>query len=176
MYFMCFSCCWQITAGICSCQVCNQHYKGEQEELTGKTAATQLWPSGNTIFQVGKHVHYCYKDDSVTSDSLQEEEIFTSLSAARSLLEQKQHRPLLLVEDSALEDFAGTYPALVFVQECAYEIGLYFFSILRLCSWVILSRSNWKRLLFVCRHRHIRAECCRHRTCSWSIYGHVLYF
>uniref|UniRef100_A0AAQ6A7C9 Haloacid dehalogenase-like hydrolase domain-containing protein 2 n=1 Tax=Amphiprion ocellaris TaxID=80972 RepID=A0AAQ6A7C9_AMPOC len=38
---------------------------------------------------------------------LQENEIFTSLSAARSLLEQKQHRPLLLVEDSALEDFTG---------------------------------------------------------------------
>ena len=40
--------------------------------------------------------------------TLQENEIFTSLSAARSLLEQKQHRPLLLVEDSALEDFTGT--------------------------------------------------------------------
>lgn len=40
--------------------------------------------------------------------TLQEKEIFTSLSAARSLLEQKQHRPLLLVEDSALEDFTGT--------------------------------------------------------------------
>ncbi|XP_034457916.1 haloacid dehalogenase-like hydrolase domain-containing protein 2 [Hippoglossus hippoglossus] len=39
--------------------------------------------------------------------NLQEKEIFTSLSAARSLLEQKQHRPLLLVEDSALEDFTG---------------------------------------------------------------------
>lgn len=38
---------------------------------------------------------------------LEEKEIFTSLSAARSLLEQKQHRPLLLVEDSALEDFKG---------------------------------------------------------------------
>ncbi|XP_045922749.1 haloacid dehalogenase-like hydrolase domain-containing protein 2 isoform X4 [Micropterus dolomieu] len=38
---------------------------------------------------------------------VQEKEIFTSLSAARSLLEQKQHRPLLLVEDSALEDFTG---------------------------------------------------------------------
>ncbi|PWA26578.1 hypothetical protein CCH79_00000717, partial [Gambusia affinis] len=38
---------------------------------------------------------------------LQEKEIFTSLSAARSLLEQKQHKPLLLVEDSALEDFTG---------------------------------------------------------------------
>ncbi|AWP15030.1 Haloacid dehalogenase-like hydrolase domain-containing protein 2 isoform 3 [Scophthalmus maximus] len=38
---------------------------------------------------------------------VQEKEIFTSLSAARSLLEQEQHRPLLLVEDSALEDFAG---------------------------------------------------------------------
>lgn len=40
--------------------------------------------------------------------TVQENEIFTSLSAARSLLEQKQHRPLLLVEDSALEDFTGT--------------------------------------------------------------------
>ncbi|XP_074547284.1 haloacid dehalogenase-like hydrolase domain-containing protein 2 [Halichoeres trimaculatus] len=39
--------------------------------------------------------------------NLQEQEIFTSLSAARNLIEQKQHRPLLLVEDSALEDFAG---------------------------------------------------------------------
>ncbi|KAK2818956.1 hypothetical protein Q5P01_024517 [Channa striata] len=38
---------------------------------------------------------------------LKEKEIFTSLSAARSLLEQKQHRPLLLVEDGALEDFTG---------------------------------------------------------------------
>ncbi|XP_072309886.1 haloacid dehalogenase-like hydrolase domain-containing protein 2 [Eucyclogobius newberryi] len=38
---------------------------------------------------------------------LQEKEIFTSLTAARSLLEQKQHRPLLLVDDSALEDFTG---------------------------------------------------------------------
>lgn len=40
--------------------------------------------------------------------TLQEKEIFTSLSAARSLLEQKKHRPLLLLEDSALEDFTGT--------------------------------------------------------------------
>uniref|UniRef100_A0A8C2X894 Haloacid dehalogenase-like hydrolase domain-containing protein 2 n=1 Tax=Cyclopterus lumpus TaxID=8103 RepID=A0A8C2X894_CYCLU len=38
---------------------------------------------------------------------LQEKEIFTSLSAARSLLEQEQLRPLLLVEDGALEDFTG---------------------------------------------------------------------
>uniref|UniRef100_H3CGI5 Haloacid dehalogenase-like hydrolase domain-containing protein 2 n=1 Tax=Tetraodon nigroviridis TaxID=99883 RepID=H3CGI5_TETNG len=38
---------------------------------------------------------------------VQETEIFTSLSAARSLLEQKGHRPLLLVEESALEDFRG---------------------------------------------------------------------
>ncbi|XP_061590368.1 haloacid dehalogenase-like hydrolase domain-containing protein 2 [Cololabis saira] len=38
---------------------------------------------------------------------LTEKELFTSLSAARSLLEQKQLRPMLLVEDSALEDFTG---------------------------------------------------------------------
>lgn len=41
------------------------------------------------------------------SFDLQEKEIFTSLTAARNLLEQKQHRPLLLVDDSALEDFTG---------------------------------------------------------------------
>lgn len=39
----------------------------------------------------------------------QEREIFTSLSAARSLLEQEGHRPLLLVEESALEDFTGGF-------------------------------------------------------------------
>ncbi|XP_033981905.1 haloacid dehalogenase-like hydrolase domain-containing protein 2 [Trematomus bernacchii] len=38
---------------------------------------------------------------------IQEKEIFTSLSAARSLVERKQLRPLLLLEDSALEDFTG---------------------------------------------------------------------
>ncbi|MBN3301052.1 haloacid dehalogenase-like hydrolase domain-containing protein 2 isoform X2 [Amia ocellicauda] len=38
---------------------------------------------------------------------IKENEIFTSLSAARSLLEQQQVRPLLLVEDGALEDFTG---------------------------------------------------------------------
>lgn len=38
---------------------------------------------------------------------IQEQEIFTSLTAACSLLEQRKVRPLLLVEDSALEDFSG---------------------------------------------------------------------
>ncbi|XP_067106189.1 haloacid dehalogenase-like hydrolase domain-containing protein 2 isoform X2 [Osmerus mordax] len=38
---------------------------------------------------------------------LEEREIFTSLSAACRLLEQRRERPLLLVEDSALEDFSG---------------------------------------------------------------------
>ncbi|NXD44412.1 HDHD2 protein, partial [Copsychus sechellarum] len=36
-----------------------------------------------------------------------EHEIFTSLTAARNLLEQQQVRPLLLVDDKALPDFAG---------------------------------------------------------------------
>lgn len=39
----------------------------------------------------------------------QESEVFTSLSAARSLLEQEGQRPLLLVEESALEDFTGGF-------------------------------------------------------------------
>ncbi|KAF5897934.1 katanin p60 ATPase-containing subunit A-like 2 isoform X2, partial [Clarias magur] len=41
------------------------------------------------------------------SFEIDEREIFTSLTGARNLLEQKQVRPLLLVEDSALEDFTG---------------------------------------------------------------------
>lgn len=36
-----------------------------------------------------------------------EHEIFTSLTAARNLLEQKQVRPLLLVDEKALPDFTG---------------------------------------------------------------------
>ncbi|XP_036385666.1 haloacid dehalogenase-like hydrolase domain-containing protein 2 [Megalops cyprinoides] len=39
--------------------------------------------------------------------SIQEQEIFTSLTAARNLVEQNSVRPLLLLEDSALEDFSG---------------------------------------------------------------------
>nr|XP_006003598.2 PREDICTED: haloacid dehalogenase-like hydrolase domain-containing protein 2 [Latimeria chalumnae] len=38
---------------------------------------------------------------------ISEAEIFTSLTAARNVLEQKHIRPLLLVEDSALKDFKG---------------------------------------------------------------------
>lgn len=38
---------------------------------------------------------------------ISENEIFTSLTAARSLLEQKQVRPMLLVDDRALPDFKG---------------------------------------------------------------------
>ncbi|KAF4081842.1 hypothetical protein AMELA_G00144960 [Ameiurus melas] len=41
------------------------------------------------------------------SFDIEEREIFTSLTAARNLLELKDVRPLLLVEDSAREDFAG---------------------------------------------------------------------
>ncbi|XP_038599611.1 haloacid dehalogenase-like hydrolase domain-containing protein 2 isoform X1 [Tachyglossus aculeatus] len=36
-----------------------------------------------------------------------EDEIFTSLTAARNLVEQKQVRPMLLVDDRALPDFQG---------------------------------------------------------------------
>lgn len=49
----------------------------------------------------------------------QESEVFTSLSAARSLLEQKGQRPLLLVEESALEDFTGGFPLLQLLAELA---------------------------------------------------------
>lgn len=38
---------------------------------------------------------------------ISEDEIFTSLTAARNLVEQKQVRPMLLVDDRALPDFTG---------------------------------------------------------------------
>ncbi|XP_060546741.1 haloacid dehalogenase-like hydrolase domain-containing protein 2 isoform X1 [Pantherophis guttatus] len=38
---------------------------------------------------------------------IKEDEIFTSLTAARNLLEQKKVRPLLMVEKNALHDFTG---------------------------------------------------------------------
>lgn len=41
---------------------------------------------------------------------ISEDEIFTSLTAARNLVEQKGVRPMLLVHDSALPDFKGTGP------------------------------------------------------------------
>lgn len=41
---------------------------------------------------------------------ISEEEIFTSLTAARNLVEQKGVRPMLLVHDSALPDFQGIRP------------------------------------------------------------------
>lgn len=38
---------------------------------------------------------------------ISEDEIFTSLTAARNLVEQKQVRPMLLIDDRALPDFKG---------------------------------------------------------------------
>jgi ribonucleotide monophosphatase NagD (HAD superfamily) len=38
---------------------------------------------------------------------ISEDEIFTSLTAARNLIEQKQVRPMLLVDDRALPEFTG---------------------------------------------------------------------
>lgn len=38
---------------------------------------------------------------------ISEDEIFTSLTAARNLVEQKQVQPMLLVDDRALPDFKG---------------------------------------------------------------------
>ncbi|ESO07325.1 hypothetical protein HELRODRAFT_134995, partial [Helobdella robusta] len=38
---------------------------------------------------------------------IEKDEIFTSLTAARSVIDEKKLRPFLLLEDCALEDFAG---------------------------------------------------------------------
>jgi len=44
---------------------------------------------------------------------ISEDEIFTSLTAARNLVEQKQVRPMLLVDDRALPDFKGQFHVLL---------------------------------------------------------------
>ena len=41
--------CCQVASGVCGCEVCDQHNKGEQEEPTGATAAPQLQPPGKNI-------------------------------------------------------------------------------------------------------------------------------
>lgn len=38
---------------------------------------------------------------------ISEDEVFTSLSAARQLVEKRQLRPMLLLEQDALQDFEG---------------------------------------------------------------------
>ena len=38
---------------------------------------------------------------------IEADEIFTPLTAARKLIEKKNVRPLLMVDDKALEDFEG---------------------------------------------------------------------
>lgn len=56
---------------------------------------------------------------------IEEQEIFTSLTAARKLLEHKSVRPLLLVENSALEDFAGELRKLVLKSHCKKRINVF---------------------------------------------------
>lgn len=43
-------------------------------------------------------------------DSIEEGEIFTSLTAARDVVARKQLRPLLMIDDAALSDFHGVLP------------------------------------------------------------------
>ena len=45
-------------------------------------------------------------------------EIFTSLTAARGLVEQKQVRPLLLLEETAKEDFEGIHYVINLITCC----------------------------------------------------------
>lgn len=65
-------------------------------------------PAGGAVGPVDPYfAPWCFIPLLISDMASQETEIFTSLSAARSLLEQEGHRPLLLVEESALEDFTG---------------------------------------------------------------------
>ena len=45
--------------------------------------------------------------DDCTGFSVGEEEVFTTLTATRRLLEREGLRPMLLLEDSSMEDFEG---------------------------------------------------------------------
>uniref|UniRef100_A0A2K6CF13 Haloacid dehalogenase-like hydrolase domain-containing protein 2 n=1 Tax=Macaca nemestrina TaxID=9545 RepID=A0A2K6CF13_MACNE len=69
---------------------------------------------------------------------ISENEIFTSLTAARSLLKQKQVRPMLLVDDRALPDFKGIQTS----DPNAVVIGLapehFHYQILNQAFWLLL--------------------------------------
>lgn len=49
---------------------------------------------------------------------MEKSEIFTSLVAARDLIERKQLRPMLFLEPEALEDFEGCF---LFVMVVEYK-------------------------------------------------------
>uniref|UniRef100_A0A8C7E412 Haloacid dehalogenase-like hydrolase domain-containing protein 2 n=1 Tax=Naja naja TaxID=35670 RepID=A0A8C7E412_NAJNA len=76
---------------------------GAQEAL--KSCALLLWPSEtNTTKECKQDLLERLKQ---LDFDIKEDEIFTSLTAARNLLEQKKFRPLLMVEKNALHDFTG---------------------------------------------------------------------
>ena len=53
---------------------------------------------------------------------IKKEEIFTSLTAARGLVETRNVRPLLLLEETAKEDFAGRSNCVyVFITACDFK-------------------------------------------------------
>ncbi|MBZ3881471.1 Haloacid dehalogenase-like hydrolase domain-containing protein 2 [Sciurus carolinensis] len=54
---------------------------------------------------------------------ISEDEIFTSLTAARSLVEQKQVRPMLLVDDRALPDFKAIHKARYYKRKDGLALG-----------------------------------------------------
>lgn len=111
----------QVTAGVCRCEVCDQHNQREQESLSGASAAPGLPRAGRTSntnvppTRSRAREGWWPRGASLSRPRLifdvtpQEPEIFSSLSAARSLLEQQHQRPLLLLQESALEDFSGGF-------------------------------------------------------------------
>ena len=60
--------------------------------------------------------------------AIDKNEIFTSLSAARQLVEKKQLRPLLFLEPEALEDFEGNFwdenVSLIRFKEKIIDLGI----------------------------------------------------
>lgn len=47
---------------------------------------------------------------------IQSQEIFTSLTAARLVIEKKELRPFMMVDDRALEDFEGIYLIYLYIE------------------------------------------------------------
>ncbi|KAL7976003.1 hypothetical protein Chor_011771 [Crotalus horridus] len=86
---------------------------GAQEALKKQVISSKLRSAPVAIRFVTNTTKECKQDLLGRLKKLEfdikEDEIFTSLTAARNLLEQKKVRPLLMVEENALHDFAARY-------------------------------------------------------------------
>ena len=74
------------------------HFRLRQSNLNIKFVTNTTKESGRCLLQRLNKIGF----------NIKQQEIFTSLTAASDLIRRRKLRPLLLVDDRALEDFEGT--------------------------------------------------------------------